>query len=419
MAVWPCTNPSCASNGRPHPNCHCPPPYAHGGVVKHFCATNQKHLSNCEYYAEGGNVELAASPSVDNPALTVGHVASSKGLLGILKDVGRSTIQDPDRHVRVLREAKDHHMVKKEFPDTPRPRTLGGKIGHHIANGEHEKAAEVISGHPLTGLVGKSHLKSTMGQLSGPMMSQEPHPSAFRGSVDYLSSASKGKDTLDKQVKNLFGNDKSVLKPDVKSRDELKSHLSAIAGNPNSLLELGGDLSHYLPDHSAQVTAISGNAVTYLNSLKPTNTQESPFDTVLEPSKTAISNYDRQVDLAQNPLLVLQHAKDGTLLPNDIATLQTIYPSLYKSIVDKIGEHIIDAKTKLPYKMRSSFSLLLGQPLDSTMTTQSMQAIIASAAPRAIQGPKKNAPATTLKAADKANAMLETPQQARLINKKQ
>ena len=61
MAYWPCTNPSCKSHGKPHPNCKCAPPggYAHaaGGSVRTYCDTKVAHLPDCEYYmAEGGEV---------------------------------------------------------------------------------------------------------------------------------------------------------------------------------------------------------------------------------------------------------------------------------------------------------------------------------------------------------------------------
>lgn len=417
MASWPCSNPSCKSHGRPHPNCRCPQPMAEGGELKPYCSSDQKHLKGCEYYADGG-------PVLDHPSVTLGHSASNKGLLGLLKYAGNSTMQDPGKHIKVLQAAKDHHMVKGEFPDTPKPRTMGGRLGHHIAEGNHEDAASIISGHPLTGLVGKTHLTDIMQQLGHPSVTQEPHPAAFRSSVDYLAGAARGKDALDRNIKSLIdGNSSKVLvEHDSHSIENLKEHLDKISANPAMLLDAGGDLGHYLPDHTAQLAATVATATTYLSSLKPMNIQNSPLDAVLKPSKVAVATYNRQLGLAQNPLMILQHTKDGTLLPTDIHTLQTIYPSLYKTIVDKIGDQLINATTKdtvIPYKMRASLGMLLGQPLDSTMTTGAMQAIIASAMPKSGgPQPKKGSSATTLKAENAANKMAETPLQARQINKK-
>lgn len=53
-AGLPCKNPSCASHGKPHPNCRCyDGNMAEGGEVKSFCASNKPHKKECKYYAEG------------------------------------------------------------------------------------------------------------------------------------------------------------------------------------------------------------------------------------------------------------------------------------------------------------------------------------------------------------------------------
>lgn len=52
----PCLNPSCKSNGKPHPNCRCYQRMAKGGMTKnvHYCAYGMPHDKSCEYYADGG-----------------------------------------------------------------------------------------------------------------------------------------------------------------------------------------------------------------------------------------------------------------------------------------------------------------------------------------------------------------------------
>lgn len=60
-AGLPCKNPNCKSNGRPHPNCHCYSHMAEGGRID-VCASNSRHDSGCEYYAEGGITGLEPVP---------------------------------------------------------------------------------------------------------------------------------------------------------------------------------------------------------------------------------------------------------------------------------------------------------------------------------------------------------------------
>lgn len=414
MALWPCSNPSCSSHGKAHPNCRCPAPMAEGGRIESFCASDRKHLKGCEY-ADGGEV-------AETPRAVMGHHVVAKGLTSLLKDVGRSSMQDPDKYHKVINEAKDHGQTLTLDPETPKPKSLGGKLGHHLVSNDHEAAAATIQGHPLTGLVGKSHLKESMQHLAGPILTQESHPAALRGAVDYLAHAFRGRENLDKSVGNLIDGKGKIYEHNPKSTEELKKLVDEASSNPELLLDVTGNLSHYLPNHSAEVAATTAAAVEYLNSIKPLNVQTAPLDPVLKPSQASMLAYNRQVSLAQAPLLSLQYIKDGTLQPTDIATLQTIYPDLHKSIVDKVGQQVIESTSKgskIPYKMRSSLSMLLGQPLDGTMTQSSMAAIIKSAnIPNRANQQGTKAPATALKAADKANSMTQTPLQKREITKK-
>lgn len=355
----------------------------------------------------------SSKPEYQEPNETLHHVVAHKGLLHVMQNTGHSTIQEPDKHVKVLEDAKEG-----------KAKTIGGRVGRHLNEGSHDKAADALNGHPLTGLAGKSHLHKAMQTMHSPMMSQEPHPAAFRSSVDYLVSSQKGKDLLDKSLKSLVL-DKTSFEPRITDHKGLKEHIDYLSANPEAMLKTGGDLGHYLPEHGQQLAALSATAVNYLSSLKPTNTQNSPLDKVVPPSKSATTAYNRQLGIAENPLIVLEHAKKGTLLPQDIATLQTLYPKLHDSIVAGIGQEMIDVSSKnetIPYKIRSSLSMLLGQPLDSTMTSQSMQAIMASAVPKSgSQQPNKGKSgetATSQKAINQSNKMTQTPLQTRQINRK-
>lgn len=459
-----CTNRSCAQFGQAHYGCKCPAPMASGGVLEAFCASDRQHLPECEYHvkmADGGRVaedhtpetaiargaEIAklhaenqarhaefmtnhekimsmSAPKPQNTGLAASHHAIHKGLLSTMKDTGDSSLIDPDQYHKVINDAREHHKTRLR-EETPRPKSLSGKIGHSLAEGDFDKTSDALQGHPLAGVVGKTHLKKIMEHVGGPMMALESNPKALRGSVDYLHAAMKGADSLDKNVKSLL--DPGVkIKPEKQHIESLKSHVDDMVKNPDKMLN-SGDLSHYLPEHSSAVAALSATAVNYLNSIKPLNQQGAPLDPVLPPSNVALKDYDRQVAIVQNPLLVLQHAKDGTLLPKDIATLTVVYPHLKDSIVSKLNEQIIDIKQKnenIPYKMRSSLSMILGQPLDGTITQSSMQAIMNSALPKSnktqpSQVGTKGMTAVAYKASKEVEKQTETPLQARQANRKQ
>lgn len=56
MSQGPCLNPNCKSHGAPHPNCKCYGGMSDGGEVEYYCAKGMPHEPNCEYFAEGGDI---------------------------------------------------------------------------------------------------------------------------------------------------------------------------------------------------------------------------------------------------------------------------------------------------------------------------------------------------------------------------
>lgn len=413
MSYEPCENRSCKSYGKPHPNCRC---FAKGGSV-----CSGPHQPGCEYFADGGPVYQPSNPNV-----AIGHATIHHGLLGLLKNVGRASMASPEKHDSILQDAKNH---KDPFVEGQK-RTVGHKLGEHLANGRHEEAAELMHGHPLVGTGGKGNLKDVLERMGQATLMHDPNPMAFRGSSDYLHSALKGNDDLGSHTIKLFEKQKMSdrMKPDEKSRTQLKEHLEELRENPEKALEVGGQIGHYLPDHASSLGMLTANALNYFEGLKPPESKTRPMDKPTPPDKVALQQYDRQLDIAQDPKLVLQHVKDGTLLAQDIITLQTLYPSLQQSMSDKAMEALVDAETKeveIPYHQRQSLSILLGQPLDSTMTPDSMQAIMNSAGPQQAQNqqngkssqPSGKATAVEMSAIEKVDKLDRTTLEARQINR--
>jgi hypothetical protein len=142
------------------------------------------------------------------------------------------------------------------------------------------------------------------------------------------------------------------------------------------MLDVGGKIGHYAPDHAQAMGQMVANTANYLNSLRPTPIQLSPLDEPFEPPFQK-ERFNDALDIAQQPLMVLQQIKDGLLLPSHIIDLKTMYPSLYASISkqltsDMIG-HISKGET-IPYRLQISLSQFLGSPLDSTISQPSIMA---------------------------------------------
>ncbi len=153
MATWPCSNPSCKSNGTPHPNCRCPAPMAEGGKPQAYCSTDRKHLAGCEYFAEGGTTGLPegftldkeTSPSDMPEGFTLDEdheeKPSNSALAGVEGAARQLTFGASDAVLKGARSLAEQYSDDPDFwaPKTEdvssRKETTAGKTGEAIGLG--------------------------------------------------------------------------------------------------------------------------------------------------------------------------------------------------------------------------------------------------------------------------------------------
>lgn len=136
-------------------------------------------------------------------------------------------------------------------------------------------------------------------------------------------------------------------------------------------------VSTIFPEQSMLLGAAKGRINNYLNSIRPQKIQPKlPFDEEM-PDKEKDKSYDRALNIANKPLSILDHIKNGTLDPEHMQHMQGMYPELTNHLQKKITEKIVKAQManeRPPYKVRQGLSLFMGSPMDSTLTPQNMQA---------------------------------------------
>jgi hypothetical protein len=248
-------------------------------------------------------------------------------------------------------------------------------------------------------------------------------PSAFKNMVEYIHATIKGENLTSKAVENVFKAGKEVLPqsqfPNEKDRNKLDKQLKQLRSNPDPLLKSGGNTSYYLPEHGEAIGQTAQNAVNYLNSIRPNTERAKPLDSKPIPSQTEQSEYNRALNIAQQPLILLDKIKQGTLNQSEVQILQKLYPSLYSKLSTKLLDQISNPKDTnqpiIPYKTRLALSTFLGQPLDSTLTPQSIQAAQSPAIKQKQneENAKNNIKAFQAKSLDKLPNQYQTPAQAR------
>lgn len=211
--------------------------------------------------------------------------------------------------------------------------------------------------------------------------SQEaPNALGFKVAVNTINNMTKGQALLNKAISNVFKPGAEILTLQMderkRNREKLEKALEKFKDDPSKMLNIDEQTSSYLPGHSQAVGEMTAKAVNYLNQLKPNIMPQGIFDKEHKPSKAEQANYERSLDIANQPLITLKELQKGTLLPNDVHIVRNLYPELFNKISQKLVNQIIESKSKgteIPYGIRLNASLFLGTPLDRTMTPQSIQ----------------------------------------------
>lgn len=203
----------------------------------------------------------------------------------------------------------------------------------------------------------------------------------FKSMVGMINQMTKGESALNKGVKAVIDSSREILPeaaiPTESDNQRLDNKLKKLQLNPQAMINTGGALGTYMPEHQTALGTTAAGAVNFINSQRPGNVQQNPLDMPIAPSKQQKAEYNDVLSMANKPLTVLNMIKQGTITPKKVATFQSLYPSMYKNLQGKLMKEISDAHNEgklIPYKTRMGLSLFLNQPMDSTMTPASIQA---------------------------------------------
>lgn len=272
----------------------------------------------------------------------------------------------------------------------------------------------------LTNLLGKEAPDAVRLAMLKFLASDVPvNAEGFKAAAQMAKHTLEGERMLDKATKNMLKDSNIVDFPTEKARELLRKQVETSIEKPEDLLSIGGQLGHYLPDHATALANATARNLSYLASLRPQVAQAAPLDSVLKVSKTDEAKYNRALDVAQNPMIVLQEVKNGTVTLDDIKHMKTMYPALYGRMTDKIMHAMIDAKAKdksIPYKTKIGLSMFMGQPLESSMhqhSIQSNQQTFINMPQLQTQGQVKPPSATKMQNLNKLPSTYSTPGQTR------
>lgn len=308
--------------------------------------------------------------------------------------MGRKELADLTLPPETLSKIKSAQTILDAIPKTRDSGTPGGlaRLMSKVPASALTMVAMLLGDNPVTGFMLGEGIQQLgrnapdairMGYLKFLGSEQPINSAGFKAMVDYFDSIRKGESLMANAAKAIFKSGARVLTtnhyPTEKDRQKLDKAVSRLQSSPDGIAATAqGAVGHYLPEHQTAIAQASTSALLYLQTLKPPeDTKANPLDRKVPPSAEAKARYNRALDIAQQPAVVLDRVKDGTLQISDIQDLNAMYPALYKRMTQQVTNAMISASDKgdeIPYKTRISASLFLGQPLDSSMIPSSIVA---------------------------------------------
>ncbi len=387
-------------------------------VLKDFPST----LEKVKQFHIDTIIDKASTKTAEGTRLNVNNLIKNiEGLSPQLKEL----IASPEQHTaidsvgQILESLKDPHH---NWSNTGR---TAEKLGHGSISPLSLLA--IVLGHAEAGLLsffgklgfneGKDALRLfTMKFLSS---SQPIKSEGIKAAVNYMEAAYKSESLMNKAVKSVFKPGAQVLAESAipKAAEIAKLEKLVAKRNDSDSRMLNADntsLGHYMPDHQAEGAKAIINAKSYLQSIEPKPVKLGVLDKEIPPSSAAVARYHRALEIAQQPAIVLQHCKDGTLQSTDMADLNAMYPAVYKSLSSKLTEEMVTHKAEdepIPYKTRMCLSLFLAQPLDSTMSPNSIMAAQPKPQQQPSQPPQEKGQKKA-QALEKGTSSYKTPTQA-------
>lgn len=158
--------------------------------------------------------------------------------------------------------------------------------------------------------------------------------------------------------------------------NRLKSDPAALS---NRIAAALGPVTDGHPGVSAAARATAIRGLDFLASKMPPG-REDPNS--LQPhlerprlSDAEASSMRRYMEAADDPTMVYEAARKGTLTREHVEAVKAVYPNLYEEMRVAVMESLVASRQKLPYSRRIQLGILLDIPTDKTLSPDFQKAI--------------------------------------------
>lgn len=301
---------------------------------------------------------------------------------------------------------------------------IGAFIGKHVA-GDAGETAGMLAGNALSKKIGGAVEKIVVPaarKYVTPVVLKMLGTGNTEGLMemfDYARNVGSGYGAMNKAIDSLFkagtvgisnaGADKSVDKIDdwIKSggtSQEIQQNLYDENDSPQHLAKGGmvkalakkpTALETHYPEQNVLLNIARGRVSNYLSSLRPGNNQPKLAFDEHPDTRAQQKSYHKALNIAAKPLSVLDEIKNGTVEPEHVQHLNSMYPEVNNLLQKKLTEKITQSQLngdRPSSKVRQGLSLFMGTPLSGELQPQSIQAIQAVFANKKPQPQGQGAP---------------------------
>ena len=157
--------------------------------------------------------------------------------------------------------------------------------------------------------------------------------------------------------------------------DKMRDGLEQIMANPGSLYAtVEKSFPSFEGNEKIQGALIQGvsRALQFLYDKLPKNPiagmdltlQDTPYT----PNPAEIAKFMRYEEIVNEPLKIFGHLINGTLTSEHREAMVTVYPELFQNIQGEILKGLAEGKPNMTLPQKIQLSILLGKPVDPTMT---------------------------------------------------
>jgi hypothetical protein len=128
------------------------------------------------------------------------------------------------------------------------------------------------------------------------------------------------------------------------------------------------DMFEHAPAVAQAIQVATMRGVSFLATKVPRPPQRGPLASEWVPNRAEVAKFNRYYEAVNKPETILKQAAAGTLSPEAVEAVKTVYPQLYSKMVKQLLLKLSTRTEGLSYLSKSMISMLLGQDMDGTRT---------------------------------------------------